>query len=135
MAQQRKKQDNAVEGVVKEAHKDVRNGLKGLKIVLFEEHNFRIEIIAAFLVLAASVWLKLSLTEIAILVGIIVVVISLEIINSSLEKLLKSYSILKDEPRLIDVKDMAAGAVLISVIGSLVIGTLIFTPHILKMFG
>ncbi|MCX6722618.1 MAG: diacylglycerol kinase [Candidatus Staskawiczbacteria bacterium] len=62
----------------------------------------------------------------------ILVVLSLELINSQIEKFL---DIIQPEhhPRVKIIKDFSAGAVLISVIGSIIIGFLIFWPHIIEI--
>ena len=59
----------------------------------------------------------------------ILVVLSLELINSQIEKFL---DLIQPEhhPRVKIIKDFSAGAVLLSAIGSVVIGLLIFWPHI-----
>jgi len=108
------------------------NALRGLKITLREERSFRIETVAAFLVLAATAYFKLTLVEVAIIVGIIVLVMSLEVLNSSVERILNASPGISNH-NIGTIKDMAAGAVLIGIFGSVVIGILIFLPHLLSI--
>lgn len=85
--------------------------------------------VAAISVIVAAILLQVSRVEWAMLIMCIVLVLSLEALNSALEKLsdqvTKEYS-----PLIRDAKDMAAGAVLIAAIGSAIIGLIIFVPYL-----
>lgn len=119
-------------GIDKYIRKPLQHALQGLKVTFREERSFRIEAVAAFIVLAAAVYFKLTLVEVAIIVGIIALVMSLEVFNSLVERILDA-----SHPRVTRyigrIKDMAAAAVFIAILGSIVIGVLIFLPHILDM--
>jgi diacylglycerol kinase len=101
----------------------------GLISAFKEERNFRIQVLAAALVTALMLVTGLNHIEIAILVLTMVVVLSLELVNSQIEKFL---DILHPDhhPRVKIIKDFSAGAVLLSAIGSVLIGVLIFWPHL-----
>lgn len=101
----------------------------GLWAAFKEERNFRIQFIIAIVVIALAFVLRLSRIEDAILGIIILLVLSLELINSQIEKFL---NIIHPDhhPHVKIIKDFSAGAVLLSVIGSVVVGLLIFWPHI-----
>ena len=58
-------------------------------------------------------------------------VLTTETINSSIEELADRVTLEKD-PMVKKVKDMAAGAVLITAIASLIIGCLIFIPKFIQ---
>jgi diacylglycerol kinase len=104
----------------------------GLKILVKEEHNSRIHIFATFCVLIAGFVLKLSAFEWIAVVFAIGFVITMEIINSAIENIAdfvspeKHYIIKK-------IKDLAAAAVLISAITSIIIGLIVFLPKILAL--
>ncbi len=107
----------------------LRIALSGLATAFKEERNFRIQVLIAAFVGMLAVFFGLSRIETCILLLTIMVVLSLELINSQVEKFL---DILHPDhhPRVKIIKDFSAGAVLLSAIGSVVIGFLIFWPHL-----
>lgn len=102
----------------------------GLKAAFKEEANFRIQVLIAIVVLIFMMVLDVSAVEKSILILTTLVVLSLELINSQIEKFLDIIEP-SHHPRVKIIKDFSAGAVLLSVIGSVVIGLLIFLPHII----
>ncbi len=94
-----------------------------------QEHNFRVMLISALVVILLGFILKISYFEWLIFILIITIVLSLEALNTALEKILDYL-----EPNLSDkiriIKDSIAGAVAISIFASLIIGLMIFLPKI-----
>lgn len=109
-------------------HKSFGHAFKGLKEIFHEEQNFRIHIYVSIVVILLMIIFETSLTESAILFLIIALVLSLEIINTTFEKII---DVLK--PRFQDlvaiIKDLMAAAVLIASLGAVLIGLLIFYPY------
>ena len=105
----------------------------GLKIMLKEEHNSRIHLVAAILALALGVFLKLSPTEWVLLCMVIGAVFMAELFNSSLENLADIISPDKNE-KIGKAKDLAAAAVLVSALVAVVMACFIFLPKILMLF-
>jgi len=105
--------------------------LNGLKILLKEEHNTRIHLVAAMVVVIVGFVLEVSTTEWIALVFAIAFVITTEILNSSIENIADFISPEKHEA-IKKVKDLAAAGVLISAITALIVGMIIFLPKILK---
>ncbi|MDR0829280.1 MAG: diacylglycerol kinase family protein [Prevotellaceae bacterium] len=101
----------------------------GLKILINEEHNSRIHIAVAVLVIIAGFGFKISSIEWLAVVLCIGFVFVLEIINSALENLCDFVSPERNET-IKKVKDLSAAAVLISAITSVIIGVIIFLPKI-----
>jgi len=132
MTKKQAEQSNVIACSIKGAGKDIRNAVRGLKLTLREEHNFRIQTVAAFLVLGAAAYFKLTPVEVAIVVGTIALVMSLETLNSSVERILDA-SYPRVDPRVGRIKDMAGGAVFIAIVGSVIIGILIFLPYLLEL--
>ncbi len=114
--------------------KSFRYAFKGFYIVWKEEQSFRIQILAAVLVLILAFWLKIKLWEIIILVLISVFVLVLEILNSVLERVVDAM-----RPRINvfveAIKDMMAAGVLLASVSSVIIGILIFWPYIKKLIS
>lgn len=102
----------------------------GITTAFKEERNFRIQIVLACAVIFFMVLLELDAIEKSILILTIFIVLALELINSQIEKFL---DLIQPElhVKVKRIKDFSAGAVLISVVGAVVIGMLIFLPHIL----
>lgn len=108
------------------------NATKGIAVVFKEEKNFRIQIIAAIIILFLMNIFPLSTIEKCILILLIVIILILELLNSILERLADVF-----RPRvhnyIKDIKDIAAGAVFLSSLGAFLIGIIIFYPYILNL--
>ncbi|HSW47965.1 MAG TPA: diacylglycerol kinase family protein [Candidatus Saccharimonadales bacterium] len=107
--------------------------LAGIDYALNSDQNLVIHFIVAFLVIIASILMGLTALEMSILGLTIMVVITAELLNTSIEKAIDSVT--KEHRTDIKIaKDVASGMVLITAMGSVIIGFLIFLPHILKFF-
>lgn len=104
----------------------------GLKIFLLNEHNAWIHLLAVICVMIAGFALRISAVEWIAIVLTIGLVISLELVNSSIEKLADFVSPEKHK-EIKAVKDFAAAGVLISAIAALVIGLIVFIPKIVGL--
>jgi len=104
---------------------------KGLKLA-FLEQTFRIFCFSAILVIILMVILGLSSQEKITLTLVIILVLFSELINSQIEKILDILQPNHDQKIKI-IKDMSATAVVLICMGALIIGILIFLPHILKI--
>lgn len=96
-------------------------------ITAAKDQNMRFHLISAVVVIIAGLITGLSITEWLILILMISLVISAEMINTAIERVvdLASPSI---HPLAKDAKDIAAGAVLVFAVSSVIIGLLIFIP-------
>ena len=105
--------------------------INGIKIATKYNRNIRIHFIIAILVFLSCFILKMPLSDVAIIGMIILLVISVEIINTAIEEIVdlvtKDY---REEAKI--AKDVSAGMVLIVATGSVGVGFLVFTPHVLK---
>jgi len=108
----------------------IRIAFFGIITAFKKERNFRIQCCIALVVLLLAQWFHISVVENCIVIITILVVLSLELINSQIEKFL---DLINPElhPKVKIIKDFSAGAVLLSALGSIVIGVLIFLPHML----
>ncbi|WP_179203822.1 MULTISPECIES: diacylglycerol kinase family protein [Vagococcus] len=111
----------------------LRHATNGLVTVLKEERNMKYHISLMIIVIFLSFLFHLSNIEwLFILVAIFLVLIT-ETINTAFETIVdlvtdKSYHILAKK-----IKDMAAGAVLLSAVLACLIGIVIFIPKIWQM--
>lgn len=107
---------------------------EGILYALRNDQNFRVHIAATILVIALSIFFDVNPFEMGILGVMIVLVIVTEMINTAIEKMVdlitQEY---RQEAKI--AKDVSAGMVLLSSMGAIIVGFLIFTPHILRLFG
>jgi undecaprenol kinase/diacylglycerol kinase (ATP) len=104
----------------------------GLIILIREEHNARIHLIAAVLAIILGFVLEISLTEWISIIFAIGLVVSLEIINSAIENI-ADYISPENNKQIKRIKDLAAAGVLVGAIASVCIGLIIFLPKIIKI--
>lgn len=110
----------------------VGHALDGIEYTVSHERNFRIEIIFAILVTIASFILKVSIIEWSILILVIGIVLALEMINTAMERCVDLVT--KDYKELAkNAKDIAAGAVFIMSMFSVILGILIFLPKLILL--
>ena len=109
--------------------KSFQYSFHGLKIHS-QQHNFMGMLISALFVILLGFILNISYFEWLILILIMSLVLSLETLNTSLEKTLDYL-----EPRFSDkikmLKDLMAGGVAIVIFTSIIIGLMIFLPKII----
>ncbi len=105
-----------------------RDAFAGLFTVWSEERNFRVQVVAAVLVGIAMFSLGFDYLETAIVIFAIVLVLTTEVVNTAFEDAMNKIEPHHD-PLVGRIKDIAAGAVILSVIGAVVIGILVFGHH------
>ncbi len=116
---------------LKKRIKSFAYAFNGLAILVKTEHNFRIHLAATLAVLVTSIYFEVSVIEAIALILTIAMVLTAEAFNSAIENI--SDFISPDKHHKIKIiKDIAAGAVLISAIAALCVGLLIFVPKILS---
>jgi len=105
-----------------------RYAIRGIKYAWKTEQNFRSEIYIALFVLIMMLVFPLRPIE-QVLAGLLIIwVLTLELVNTVLERMA---DIVKPRvhPYIEITKDLMAGAVLISAAGAAVIGVIIFYPY------
>lgn len=102
---------------------------RGVKDALKSEHNLRIHFLISVLVFILAYFLKFSFIEFAILTITVFFVITLELINTIIEKIMDITSPeISEKVRVI--KDISAAIVLFGAITSVIVGVLLFLPKI-----
>ncbi|OLO38892.1 diacylglycerol kinase [Alkalihalophilus pseudofirmus] len=103
----------------------------GLKYVIRFEQNMRIHLIVSFIVIVLAFLLEVPLIHKIILLLVIGMVLSLEVMNTAIERTVDM--ITEDfHPKAKVAKDIAAAAVFIFSIISVLIGLSIFLPPIIE---
>ena len=98
------------------------------------EQNLRIHVAAALAVTAAATVLGVGATQWALLTLCVGGVMSLECLNTALERLADRVTVERD-PLIGQVKDAAAGGVLVAALASVVVGLLVFVPAMLDWWA
>ena len=102
---------------------------RGIGLFVRNTHNAWIQFVAFIIVILLGIYFRVSNIEWAILVFACGLVFVSEAINSAIEIDIDLTSP-EYHPFARDTKDVAAGAVLISVIFAVIVGLFIFLPHI-----
>lgn len=107
---------------------------RGLRLAFRLERSFRIQIGVALLVVLCAVILPLQSWERVVLLVVTMFVLVLELVNSSVERLVDMV-----KPRLSeyagDIKDLMAGAVLLAALFAAILGVLILFPYLRNVLG
>lgn len=97
------------------------------------EHSFRIHALVAMAVVIAILFLKLDRASAAILILLVSSILSLELVNTVVERFVDML-----EPRVHPyvgiIKDLMAAAVLITSVAAVIIGLVIFWPYLQRLW-
>jgi diacylglycerol kinase len=110
-----------------------RPAFNGLIRVLKYEHNARIHLLAALVAIIMGILLHINRVEWLFVILCIGMVITAEIINTAIEKLVDRVSPEKNETARF-IKDVSAAAVLVSSLIALVSGLIIFLPYLFRLY-
>jgi len=102
---------------------------RGIRALLESQHNAWIHAVATLLVVILGFGLGIARLDWLALVLAVVSVWTAEAFNTALEFLSDAASS-EFHPLIAKAKDVAAGAVLICSLGALVVGLLVFVPHL-----
>jgi diacylglycerol kinase len=108
-----------------------KHALDGIIYCFVSQRNLRLHVAAAVLAVVLALYLRLSATEVILLVLTIAGVIVAEMLNTAVETIV-DFTSPEFHPLAKIAKDVAAGAVLIMAVASLVVGYLLFFH---RLFG
>jgi diacylglycerol kinase (ATP) len=111
--------------------RSVRYAARGVRLMLASQHNAWVHAAATVLVTIAGMIFRLDRGEWCWVVVAMMAVWTAEALNTAFEFLCDVASP-EFHPLVEKAKDVAAGAVLLSAAGSVVVGLLVFGPHLLK---
>jgi diacylglycerol kinase len=118
---------------IKRLFQSFKDAVRGVVYVFRHEQNFRLQVLAAILVLLGCWFFTMRKSEMIVMGLLILLVLILELLNSAVERLA---DVLK--PRLSwqiqVVKDVMAATVFLASLGSLIIGIIIFWPYVFELF-
>jgi diacylglycerol kinase (ATP) len=100
----------------------------GIAVLIKSQHNARIHLLATILVIGCGLFFQIDFVEWCLAILAILAVLVSEALNTAIEFLCNAASP-TPHPLIKKSKDVAAGAVLISAIGAIIIGLIIFLPY------
>ncbi|MFI5148681.1 MAG: diacylglycerol kinase family protein [Bacteroidia bacterium] len=122
------KKDRFLQRVIKSFH----FAFRGIATFLATPSNAWIHLLAAITVCSGGIILHITRSDWALIIIAIALVITAEMFNTALESLMDLVS--PDYHKLAErAKDIAAGAVLVTALTSLLIGVLVFWPYFFKV--
>lgn len=107
---------------------------KGVLLTLRSQHNAWIHAAATLVVVVAGVALHITRTEWCLVLLSCAAVWTAEALNTAIE-FLADATTKEFHPVVGQAKDVAAGAVLVAAAAAFVVGAVIFTPHLVQLFG
>ena len=116
---------------IKRLIKSFAHALRGVRVVFHSEQSFRLQSLAAVVIVLLAIWFRVNAFEWIVLLLMIGLVLTLELINSVFERIVDTF-----KPRIHtivrDIKDIMAATVLLMSLVALVIGVIIFS---LRLFS
>lgn len=106
---------------------------QGLVELWRHQQNFRIEVVAALLIMAATYAFHIRVIERGLIFLMVLLVLASEIVNSVFEHILDGISRERNEQFRI-AKDIMAGMTLLMAIGAVGIAFIIFYPYLKSLF-
>lgn len=111
----------------------LKHALRGVYVVFRDENNFRIQVGMAVLILCAATLLHVRVWEYILLILLCSSVLILELFNSVIERIADGLKP-RLQPIVRDIKDLMAGAVLLTATTAAIVGVIIFLPYIWAFF-
>ena len=105
---------------------------RGFRIAWQEESSFRFHNMWAVLTLVCAYLLKVSSIEFLIIAAMIGFVLVAELFNTALEELCDKFQPTHDS-HIAKIKDLAAAAVSAATITAIIVGLIIFIPHVMLL--
>lgn len=111
----------------------LKNAWAGLLLALQTQRNLRLEVLLGSTAVAAALYLGFTATKLMIVIATALLVLSFEMINTSIEAMIDSVHVQENAQAKIS-KDVAAGALLMITILAGIVGIYLFLPALLDRF-
>ncbi|GGD09997.1 diacylglycerol kinase [Hyunsoonleella pacifica] len=124
--------NNKHEPFIIHRYKSIGYAFKGMLLLLKTESSIQVQFFLAIILTLAGFFFEISSLEWIIQIFTIILVMSVEALNTGLEKICDFVH--EDfEERIGFIKDIAAGAVAISSLGALIIILILYTPKLIHI--
>lgn len=118
---------------LRQHHISLKNAWAGIVWAFSTQPNFRVHIVLAILALAMGMFLRIPNLEMTILVLTIVFGLGVEMVNTAIESMTDLITgEWKKEAKI--AKDVAAGMMLLTAFGAVLVASLIFLPKIYQVY-
>ncbi len=114
---------------IKRLTKSFQYAGRGLFKIIKEEQNFRVELLAAGVVVVLALFFKISRVEAVVLILVSALVLIMEIVNSAVESISDALKP-KIDIYVKRIKDMVAAGVMVAAITAVIVGIIIFSQYI-----
>lgn len=114
--------------------KSFKHALDGVKLILKEERNMRFHALFGLIPIVFGLFFQLARWEWILVITCIFLVIIIEFMNTIIETVVDMVTDYEYHPLAKKAKDIAAGAVLVTAIFTVVVAALIFIPKIIEKF-
>lgn len=115
-------------------YKSLNYAFKGLVWMFRNERNFQLEVIALFINFFLIIFFKLHRIDAAVILLVCGFVLVAEVLNTGIEKLC-DFVEPNHHSKIGIIKDISAGAVLLSTVFAVIIGGFIYFPYLEKMLS
>jgi diacylglycerol kinase len=105
------------------------HAFRGIFLLIKTERNFQVHCLALIIVVVAGIYFALDLRDFAVIFCVSALVFATEALNTAIEKLCDEVSEERKES-IRNIKDIAAGAVLICAIFAVVVAVMIFWKYV-----
>jgi diacylglycerol kinase (ATP) len=114
--------------------KSVKHALRGVSIIFRTQHNAWVHAVVGVVVVVLGFVLRISHLEWGLIILAITSVVAAEGFNTALEIDIDLTSP-EEHPYARDTKDVAAGAVLLTAVGAIFVGILVFLPKAVRLWN
>ena len=114
---------------LKKFFKSLKYALRGLHSVAREEQSFRFQVAIGFAVIILVILFPLATWERILMILMVSAVLVLEVINSILERISDALKP-RLHPMIRDIKDMMAGAVLLTAMTAGIVAIMVFSSYL-----
>ncbi len=120
--------------ILRKHHISFKNAFSGIFWAIQTQPNFRVHIILSVFAIAAGLYLRITQVELSIIVFTIVLGLTAEMINTSIESM--TDLITKEWRAQAKIaKDVSAGMMLTVAIGAVVVAVTIYLPYIRRLLS
>ena len=117
---------------MKKCIKSFSYAIRGLQHALVHEQNFKIEVFCAVAVIGCTFIFTISKIEWFVVMLNIAAVLTAELFNTAIESLCNMIH-RATHPSIKIIKDVSAGAVVVTALSAFTCGCIIFIPHIIAL--
>lgn len=114
--------------------KSFEYAVSGIHYTFRSQQNARIHVVIGILVIVAGIFFNINPFEMGIVAVMILLVLVTEMVNTAIEQMVDLITKEHREEAKV-AKDVASGMVLLTALGAVIVGILIYLPYIIRYFS